>query len=75
MKDNLGYIKETMMNYFDESDNTSQQDMIIDENNIIDSNDVTEDFKYNQSSQQSQTEEDFDYTFLKVIVFLIFLQR
>ncbi|MBR2240837.1 MAG: hypothetical protein IJ890_05610 [Clostridia bacterium] len=73
MKDNLGYIKETMMNYFDESDNTSQQDMIIDENNIIDSNDVTEDFKYNQSSQQSQTEEDFDYTFLKVIVFLIFL--
>ena len=73
MKDNLGYIKETMLNYFDESDKDFQQDIFIDENNIIDSNDVTEDFKYNQSSQQSQNEEDFDYTFLKVIVFLIFV--
>lgn len=73
MRNNLGYIKETMLNYFDESDKDFQQDILINENNIIDSNDVTEDFKYNQSSQQSQTEEDFDYTFLKVIVFLIFL--
>lgn len=72
MKDNLGYIRETMLNYFNE-DNNSQNSLDIDNENIIEQDNVDNNFEYNQSSQENQLEEDFDYTLLKVIVFLIFL--
>lgn len=72
MKDTLGFIKEQLLNFYDMSDENTQQDFSIDENNIIDVKAI-DDNNYNQSSQQTQNEEDFDYTLLKVIVFLIFL--
>lgn len=68
MRNNLGYIKETILGYYD-NDNDYQS---IDEQNIIDSNNVNDNFEYNVSSQQNNDEE-FDYTLLKIIVFLIFV--
>lgn len=68
MRNNLGYIKETILGYYD-NDNVYQT---IDEQNIIDSNNVNDNFEYNVSSQQNNDEE-FDYTLLKIIVFLIFV--
>ena len=76
MKDKLGYIKEEMLNFYNESNINSYDNSSINENNIIDTNDVNNNFEYNgynQSSQPTQSEEDFDYTLLKIIAFLIFL--
>lgn len=74
MKDKLGYIKELMLNYYDENQNNSQNENIyINEDNVIDSNDVNNNFEYNQSSQEISNDENFDYTLLKVIIFLIFV--
>lgn len=72
MKDSLGYIKEELLNFYNENNN-SQEDLFIDENNIIDVKAIEDKSEYNQSSQQTLNEEDFDYTLLKIIVFLIFL--
>lgn len=68
MRNNLGYITETILGYYN-NDNDYQN---IDEQNIIDSNNVNDNFEYNVSSQQNNDEE-FDYTLLKIIVFLIFV--
>lgn len=74
MKTKLGYIKETAMNYFDESNTNSQENLFIDKNNVIESSNVGDNFEYyNQSTQQTENKEDFDYTLLKVIIFLIFV--
>lgn len=69
-KRNLGYIKEEELFFND--------DLNIDKNNIIDVDDINNDFVYNQPQEiniieQEQTQEEFDYTFLKIIIFLIFV--
>ena len=71
-KTKLGYIKEEMLNYY----NTGN-DFGIDENNVIDIEDINNNFEYNENQQTQNNiinnEEEFDYTFLKIIVFLIFV--
>lgn len=76
MKDrNIGYIKEEIL-YFNDTDINS-----IDKDNAINVNDINNNFEYVQSQQQTQysqenteqNNQEFDYTLLKVIVFLIFI--
>lgn len=76
MKDrNIGYIKEEIL-YFNDTDINS-----IDKDNAINVNDINNNFEYVQSQQQTQygqenteqNKQEFDYTLLKVIVFLIFI--
>ena len=72
----LGYIKEEMLNFYN-----TDNDFGIDENNVIDIEDINNNFEYNKTYQtqnneinnEINNEEDFDYTFLKIIVFLIFV--
>ena len=62
--------------YFNDSDINS-----IDKDNAINVNDINNNFEYVQSQQQTQygqenteqNNQEFDYTLLKVIVFLIFI--
>lgn len=71
-KRKLGYIKEEMLDFY----NTGN-DLGIDENNVIDIEDINNNFEYNENQQTQNNiinnEEEFDYTFLKIIVFLIFV--
>lgn len=71
-KTKLGYIKEEMLNYYN-----TENDLGIDENNVIDITDINNNFEYNENLQTQNNiinnEEEFDYTFLKIIVFLIFV--
>ena len=71
-KRKLGYIKEEMLNFYN-----TDNDFGIDENNVIDIEDINNNFEYNKTYQtqnnEINNEEDFDYTFLKIIVFLIFV--
>lgn len=70
-KTKLGYIKEEMLDFY------NTDDFGIDENNVIDIEDINNNFEYNKTYQtqnnEINNEEDFDYTFLKIIVFLIFV--
>lgn len=70
---NLGYIKEKEL-FFD--------DLNIDENNVINVENIDNNFEYNRPQEvetinetvnEMQSQEEFDYTFLKIIVFLIFV--
>jgi hypothetical protein len=66
---NLGYIKEKEL-FFD--------DLNIDENNVINVEDINNNFEYTQPQEienvnEMHQQEEFDYTFLKIIVFLIFV--
>lgn len=65
MKGNIGYIKETELNYFDDEQS----------NNIIDVNDINDNYEYiQQQNQVTDNQADtFDYTLLKIICFLIFI--
>lgn len=66
MKGNIGYIKETELNYFDNEQS----------NNIIDVNDINDNYEYIQEQQNQVTDnqaDTFDYTLLKIICFLIFI--
>lgn len=71
-KTKLGYIKEEMLDFYN-----TNKDFSIDENNVIDIEDINNNFEYNKTYQTQNdiinNEEDFDYTFLKIIVFLIFV--
>ena len=66
---NLGYIKEEELFF---------NDLNIDKNNVINVDDINNNFEYNQPQEienvnEMQPQEEFDYTFLKIIVFLIFV--
>lgn len=71
-KRKLGYIKEEMLDFYN-----TDNDFSIDENNVINIEDINNNFEYNKTYQtqnnEINNEEDFDYTFLKIIVFLIFV--
>lgn len=85
-KNKLGYIKQVEMEYYNFDDNYNINELpndiskINSNNEIIDVNNINDNFEYikneennniNTVNYDDDNQEEFDYTLLKVIVFLI----